>query len=138
MRRGDYPRSSNATIYESNVLSSYQFDVELLQADKDALDLADEALNKFYALIYKVGKIGTGTTEKTQYHIYIPGQISSTAAIDYSDFVRVGFTFKTLRNDADISIDVTDGLESESALVTELGKTTTVIPTGKQRLILEF
>ena len=123
---------SNAVIYNDSQLASYEFTTEILQADKKSQDLGEYARGKFFALIYKVGDIGEPA--KTQYHIYCPGQISSTSQIDLSDFLKVGFTFKTVRNDQ--AIELTSLPEELSDKLTALNETA-IIPAGKQRLILE-
>ena len=101
---------SNATIYKSNVLDCYEFTTELLQADKKTLDLIKKARDKFYMLIYKVGTVGGAL----QYMFFAPGQISSTGGPDYSDFVKIPFTFTSLKNDGVIkigtAIDATIGI----------------------------
>ena len=119
---------SNTTIYNSSRLDSYEFSIDILQADKKSLDLSEYAREKFFMLIYKVGNVG----DKLQYHVYAPGQIMSTAETDYSDFVKLGFTFKTVKNDNDVSLTILpDELEQSSA------EKPIIIPANKQRTVVE-
>ena len=120
---------SNTTIYNSSHLDSYEFAMEILQADKESLDLSEYARGKFFMLIYKVGRVGN----KLQYHLYAPGQILSTSQTDYSDFVKVGFSFKTVKNDDPISLNtLPEEIEASSV------EQPIVIPANKQRVIVEI
>ena len=120
---------SNATIYNSSHLGSYEFLMEILQADKSSLDLFDYAREKFFMLIYKVGMVG----DKLQYHVYAPGQILSSSETDYSDFVKIGFSFKTVKNEDEVSLELLPD-ELETSNVTK----PIVIPANKQRVVVEI
>ena len=119
---------SNTTIYNSSQLDSYEFSMEILQADKESLDLSEYARGKFFMLIYKVGRVG----DKIQYHIYAPGQIVSTSETDYSDFVKIGFSFKTVKNDKPISLSTLPEEIEGSSIEQPI-----IIPANKQRMIVE-
>lgn len=115
---------SNATIYESATLDSYEFTIDLLQADKLTMDLSEYGRGKYFELLYKVGTVGT----KEQIQVFAPGQISSTSEADYSDFVKVGFTFKSTKNDAALTI---------TTMPSGITATQAVIPANYQRVIVE-
>jgi hypothetical protein len=119
---------SNTTIYNSSQLDSYEFAMEILQADKESLDLSEYARGKFFMLIYKVGRVG----DKVQYHLYAPGQIVSTSETDYSDFVKIGFSFKTVKNDEAISLSSLPEEIEQSSVEQPI-----IIPANKQRVIVE-
>ena len=121
---------SNAVIFNDSHLSFYEVSTEILQADKKTQDLADAVEGKFFILIYKVGKIEQPSgLAKIQYHIYY-GQIQSESEIDLSDFVKVAFTFKTIKNDD--KIDITPPDDPDMTLTG-----TITIPLGKHRIIVE-
>jgi len=86
---------SNATIYKSNTLDCYTISFDMLQANKDTIDIIKLARNKLFMLLYKVGTVGS----KTQYMLFAPGNISSEGGLDYSDFTKVPFSFSSLKND---------------------------------------
>ena len=117
---------SGATIYQSATLDSYEFTVDLLQADKNTMDLAEYARDKYFMLLYLVGTVG----DKQQIQVFAPGNISSTSEADYSDFVKVGFTFKSTRNDSAITISTLPSYITSAI-------TQAVIPANKQRIIIE-
>jgi len=117
---------SGATIYQSAVLDSYEFTIDLLQADKKTMDLAEYARDKYFELVYLVGTVGSSQ----QVQFFAPGKISSTSEADYSDFVKVGFTFKSTRNDFAITIST-----MPSGITTAI--TQAVIPANQQRVIVE-
>jgi hypothetical protein len=91
---------SNAVIYNDSTLLNYELSFEILQADDAALNMAEKARGQQYILLFKVGKVG----DKIQYQFYGPGQISSQNETDYSDFVKVAFTYKTVIDDDNIKI----------------------------------
>lgn len=118
------PDGSGATIYESTTLDSYEFTIDLLQADKQTMDLAEYGRGKYFELLYKIGTVGT----KEQIEVFAPGNISGTSEADYSDFVKVGFTFKSTKNDSTLTI---------ATMPTGITATQAVIPANYQRVIVE-
>jgi hypothetical protein len=123
---------SDAVIFNDSRLSFYEVSTEILQADKKTQDLADMVEGKFFILIYKIGKIEQPSgLAKIQYHVYY-GQIQSESEIDLSDFVKVAFTFKTIKNDKPIEIE--PPTDDDMTLASTF---TITIPLGKHRVIVE-
>ena len=137
---------SNAVIYNDSSLLNYELSFEILQSDEKALNMAEVARDKQYLLLFKVGKVG----KQIQYQFYGPGQINSESEIDYSDFVKISFTYKTVINDDDIPITVypnndtpinapKDGEPEEPTLKAKfVGAAGVTIPAGLHRKILSL
>ena len=122
------PDASGANVYNSAILDSYEFSFDILQSDKDSLDLAEYARDKYFMFAYLVGTVGT----KQQVQVFPPSQIQTTSETDYSDFVKTGFVFKTIKNDAVVTVTL-----PTYGSVINVTNSVGIVPIAKQRVILE-
>ena len=135
---------SNAVIHKDTRLTNYDVSFEMLQADKKTLTFGKAVKDNFYALAYRIGEIGayidsTGNPKDgiIQYQVFSPGQISMENEIDTGDYIKVSFTYSTLKNDVNVPITKLPKIKKKSTDTGFFELEDESIPAGDQMAIIE-